>query len=65
MENDQGSRFYGSCGSEQSDNRISHVRSHGRDSKDTYTLPDGREYPKQCFWLNNTYILSILEKPEV
>ena len=23
---------------------------------DTYELPDGRQYPKQCFWLNNTYI---------
>ena len=39
-----------------SENRVSHVRPHGQDSKDTYELPDGREYPKQCFWLNNTYI---------
>lgn len=46
----------------QSQNRISHVRPHGRDSKDTYKLPDGREYPKQCFWLNNSYILSIVKK---
>ena len=46
----------------QSENRISHVRPHGRDSKDTYTLPDGREYPKQCFWLNNSYILSIVQE---
>lgn len=45
----------------QSQNRISHVRPHGRDSKDTYILPDGRKYPKQCFWLNNSYILSIVK----
>ena len=46
----------------QSQNRVSHVRPHGRDSKDTYKLPDGRDYPKQCFWLNNSYILSIVKK---
>lgn len=46
----------------QSENRVSHVRPHGRDSRDTYKLPDGREYPKQCFWLNNSYILSIVNK---
>ena len=39
------------------DNRVSHVRPHGRDQKDTDELPDGRLYPKQCFWLNNSYIL--------
>lgn len=45
----------------QSENPVSHVRPKARDSKDTYLLPDGREYPKQCFWLNNTYILSIIK----
>lgn len=39
------------------DNPVSHVRPHGRDSRDTYPLPDGREFPKQCFWLNNSYIV--------
>lgn len=39
-----------------------HVRPHARNSKDTYELPDGRKYPKQCFWLNNSYILSQLDK---
>ena len=38
------------------DNRVCHVRPHGKDSTDTDELPDGRMYPKQCFWLNNTYI---------
>jgi DNA mismatch repair protein MutH len=42
----------------QSENRISHVRPHAQNRKDTYELPDGRQYPKQCFWLNNSYILS-------
>lgn len=45
----------------QSENRVSHVRPHGQNSKDTYKLPDGRDYPKQCFWLNNSYILSIVK----
>lgn len=46
----------------QSENRVSHVRPHAQNAKDTYELPDGRQYPKQCFWLNNSYILSQLEK---
>ena len=40
----------------QSENRVAHVRPHGRDSRDTLPLPDGRFMTKQCFWLNNTYI---------
>ena len=40
----------------QSENRISHVRPHGRDGNDKLPLPDGRMMTKQCFWLNNTYI---------
>lgn len=40
----------------QSENRVSHVRPHGRDGNDQLPLPDGRMMTKQCFWLNNTYI---------
>ena len=40
----------------QSESRVAHVRPHGRDSRDTLPLPDGRVMTKQCFWLNNTYI---------
>ena len=46
----------------QSDNPVSHVRPHGRNAQDTYELPDGRQYPKQCFWLNNSYIVSQLDE---
>ncbi len=35
---------------------VCHVRPHGRNAMDTYELPDGRSYTKQCFWLNNSYI---------
>ena len=45
-----------------SENRVCHVRPHAINAQDTYELPDGRVYPKQCFWLNNTYILSQLNK---
>lgn len=45
-----------------SENSVCHVRPHARNAEDTYELPDGRKYPKQCFWLNNTYILSQLAK---
>lgn len=46
----------------KSENPVCHVRPHGKNSEDRYELPDGRTYPKQCFWLNNTYIASQLEK---
>lgn len=39
-----------------SENPVCHVRPHAQNAQDTYELPDGRKYPKQCFWLNNTYI---------
>lgn len=39
-----------------SENPVCHVRPHARNAQDTFELPDGRQYPKQCFWLNNTYI---------
>lgn len=45
-----------------SENPVCHVRPHARNAKDTYELPDGRQYPKQCFWLNNSYILSQLNE---
>lgn len=45
-----------------SENPVCHVRPHGRDAKDTYELPDGRKFPKQCFWLNNNYILKQIDK---
>ena len=40
------------------ENRVCHVRPHAQNASDTYELPDGRMYPKQCFWLNNTYVMS-------
>ena len=41
----------------QSFNKVSHVRPHGQNKSDTYELPDGRKLTKQCFWLNNKYVL--------
>lgn len=42
----------------QAENPVCHVRPHARNAKDTDELPDGRMFPKQCFWLNNSYILA-------
>ena len=47
-----------------SENRVSHVRPHGRDSSDTYPLPDGREMTKQCFWFNNSYVEHIIREDD-
>ena len=46
----------------KSENRVSHVRPHGKDSRDTYSLPDGRKITKQCFWLNSKYLKEQIEK---
>ncbi len=40
----------------QTESRVSHVRPHARNADDALLLPDGRTMPKQCFWLNNSYI---------
>lgn len=45
-----------------SDNPVCHVRPHARNAQDTYELPDGKSYPKQCFWLNNSYVLAQLNQ---
>jgi len=45
-----------------SENRVSHVRPHARDSSDTQELPTGGSMPKQCFWLNNSYIQEQIER---
>lgn len=42
------------------DNKVGHVRPHARNSNDTDVLPNGKIFPKQCFWLNNYYIVSQL-----
>ena len=62
----------------QSENRVAHVRPHARNRDDVYPLPEGTRlhaisegtihwkddtcYTKQCFWLNNGYILSQLNR---
>ncbi len=40
----------------KSENRIAHVRPHGRNADDTDTLPNGKEETKRCFWLNSQFI---------
>ena len=53
-----------------SENEYCHVRPHGINSLDTYPLPVKdkitglTDYTKQCFWLNNSYILKILKETE-
>lgn len=38
------------------ESKVAHVRPHGKNSKDTSLLPDGRTIVKQSFWLNRKYI---------
>ena len=42
------------------ENRVAHVRPHARNAEDTCFLPDGRKMTKQCFWLNNSYVASVI-----
>lgn len=51
----KGTRTYNNL-PKQKDNPVSHVRPHARNKNDTFVLPNGMKMPKQCFWLNNTYI---------
>jgi DNA mismatch repair protein MutH len=44
----------------QSESRVAHVRPKGRNGQDTLPTPQGGQYLKQCFWLNNSYIGEIL-----
>lgn len=39
-----------------SQSSVAHVRPHGKNKTDTLPLPNGGEYTKQCFWLNQKYI---------
>ncbi len=47
-------------------NGVCHVRPHAKDAEDTYELPvkdiltGVEKYTKHCFWLNNTFIKSII-----
>ena len=44
------------------DNKVCHVRPHGKNAADVDILPDGRALAKQCFWLSNKYIYSQLNE---
>lgn len=51
-----------------SENKVCHVRPHGRNAKDVAKLPVAdkltgvTEYTKQCFWINNNYIKEIFKE---
>ena len=51
-----------------SDNKVCHVRPHGKDANDVYPLPvkdkltGADNYTKHCFWINNAYIKKVLEE---
>jgi DNA mismatch repair protein MutH len=39
---------------------VAHVRPKGRDGSDRIPTPQGGEHLRQCFWLNSTYIASVI-----
>ncbi|GEL76489.1 Sau3AI family type II restriction endonuclease [Tenuibacillus multivorans] len=41
-------------------NGVAHVRPKGRDGTDKVRLPDGQMVTKQCYWLNNSFIASLI-----
>ncbi len=44
-----------------SESYVSHVRPHGKDSKDTIETPQKTQEMKRCFWLNAKYIQQAIE----
>jgi hypothetical protein len=45
-----------------SDDRIGHIRPHALNTNDTSVTPQGDLKTKHSFWLNNTYILKIINQ---
>ena len=45
----------------QDENRVSHIRPHGKDSHDTIETPSGTKEVKRCFWLNASYLKNVIE----
>ena len=43
-----------------SESTVAHVRPHARNSRDTDRTPEGIEYVKSSFWLNNSYIARVV-----
>ncbi len=43
-----------------SESRVSHVRPKGQNKQDTQLMPSGSSWVKQCFWLNSSYIGSVI-----
>ncbi len=43
-----------------SESDVAHVRPKGRDGKDKLPTPQGDMQVKKCFWLNSTYIASVV-----
>lgn len=44
-----------------SENRVAHVRPHGKDATDTIITPQGTQEMKRCFWLNAKYIQDVIQ----
>ena len=42
-------------------NGVAHIRPKGQNGKDKILLPDGQKITKQCYWLNNSYIATIID----
>ena len=42
------------------ENRVTHIRPHAANARDTIIGPDGRPHLKKSFWLNNTYIEELI-----
>lgn len=43
---------------------VAHVRPKADNKSDTNELPDGTNFPKQCFWLNREYIAQVIAGSE-
>lgn len=44
----------------QSESHVAHVRPKGKNGGDTLPTPQGRQFTKQCFWLNREYIADVV-----
>lgn len=57
-----GSKVYNDFPSSVKEYNVVHVRPHARNRDDTFPLPNGDSFTKQCFWLSREYIEKVINK---
>lgn len=58
----RGNKVFNDFPSSTKEYNVVHVRPHARNREDTFPLPNGDSFTKQCFWLSKEYIEKIINE---